>query len=976
MNLKENALFAGRYLLLKLIGVGGFSEVWLATDQMTEDTRVAIKVFVPDKGLDEDGIHQFRKEYALTQPLNHSNLLKANYFDIFESSPYLVMPFMENGSLSKLMYKKGTFSEEEIVEIIRQIGSGMAYLHRNNIVHQDIKPDNILVDREDNYLLTDFGISSKMRNTLTRHSTSKTAMTVSYAPPERFGKYPQTTPAGDIFSFGVMMYELTTGEVPWMGAGGVVLRSDDQVPLIPETYSPALSSIIEKCMSVDPANRPTARDLADFANDYFYKKSQPPAPVKGGKKTVLLNHDAVQYDQPPSGEKRSGTRKGSETVIDNRQGQKGKIKATVAGASSKEQAYQADSQETVKSRKNRRPGLKVIIPAACLVVAAGAFVFWNFSRTKVVYYKNYVEEWGVPQGIHELTAEEVSSRNASYKFVFSKGKLREMSRVNSNGSISPHNDSEQLERPDLATFVYNRNGDLDYTEVKDRNGIVYLADYDLKGKSVSFTYNDVLRTPYYLTGRTSAFKENPFATKGKVKGSISRFNLTFDDKGRVVQVLFANPDNISTGDQDAVYGRKYLYDERGNLTQKTLIGRDGGNENNNSLISISRYKFDQEDNWISSEWIDRDNKPALCNNGFFREENTFDTFGNIVKVLHFDRKNNLCLTSDLGIAGNVLQYNSSGQCIRQEFTDIAGKLTLSKYGMAIVKYTYDESGNISRYEYFDVNDQPCLSRNGVFAIAYNYDSRGNQTEYWNYNLENKYCINTENGIAGETLTYDAGGNVVKARNFNANREPLNSEYYYAGVDLQYDLHNNILERKLIVPERLRAANPEYRDVSALIIRYKYDLRNNIIEESYHDQNGAPFLYSKDYHGSLSEYDERGNVTKVSYFGLNREPARVTVQAIYVKRQYDRKSNLIEESYYDKNDQPTYNYPGGFAGFTATYNDRNLQTSWKHFDVNRQLAGLNASVVGAVSTYDENGTLIETYYINKNQEKVDWRGNRI
>ena len=127
---------------------------------------------------------------------------------------------------------------------------------------------------------------------------------------------------------------------------------------------------------------------------------------------------------------------------------------------------------------------------------------------------------------------------------------------------------------------------------------------------------------------------------------------------------------------------------------------------------------------------------------------------------------------------------------------------------------------------------------------------------------------------------------------------------------------------------------------------------------------------------MSEYDERGNVTKVSYFGLNREPARVTVQAIYVKRQYDRKSNLIEESYYDKNDQPTYNYPGGFAGFTATYNDRNLQTSWKHFDVNRQLAGLNASVVGAVSTYDENGTLIETYYINKNQEKVDWRGNRI
>ena len=269
IELRENIIFAGRYKLVKQIGRGGFSEVWLAKDQMAKNTEIALKVFVPEKGLDDIGIKQFSEEYALTQPLNHPNLLKPSYFDIIKGSPYLIMPFMKRGSLTKMLYEQGTLKEKDIAKIIKDIASALSYLHKHKIVHQDIKPDNILIDEENNYLLTDFGISSRMRSTLRKHSTNKSAMTVAYAPPERFGKRPQTLPAGDVFSLAVMVYELTTGEVPWMGAGGVVLTNEDQIPLIPESYSQELCDIIEKCMSINPYERPSTDDLLNSANSYL-----------------------------------------------------------------------------------------------------------------------------------------------------------------------------------------------------------------------------------------------------------------------------------------------------------------------------------------------------------------------------------------------------------------------------------------------------------------------------------------------------------------------------------------------------------------------------------------------------------------------------------------------------------------------------------------------------------------------------------
>ena len=152
MQLQENIQFAGRYRLCKLLGRGGFSEVWLANDEWT-NLDVAVKVYAAGSGMDEDGLKEFCKELSNVYNLNHTNLLKPQHVDSWENMPYLIMPYCENGSCYR---RVGKFSEKEAWKLIADVASGLAYLHEQDVIHQDIKPDNILVDNNGNYVITDF----------------------------------------------------------------------------------------------------------------------------------------------------------------------------------------------------------------------------------------------------------------------------------------------------------------------------------------------------------------------------------------------------------------------------------------------------------------------------------------------------------------------------------------------------------------------------------------------------------------------------------------------------------------------------------------------------------------------------------------------------------------------------------------------------------------------------------------------------
>jgi uncharacterized protein (TIGR02145 family) len=291
--LNPNTTFANRYLLEERIGMGGFSEVWRARDGMTEDSIVAIKIYAAEQGLDEYGLRQFRREYASMLNISHEHVVTAKHFDIWDSRPYLIMTYMEGGSLYRQMMERGPMEEKQIAEVLLQLSKGLSFLHARGILHQDIKPENVLMDSEGRYYLTDFGISTRLRSTL-RKTVLKAdrSMTVSYAPPERFSGDQEATKGGDVFSLGVMVYEMAKGELPWMGAGGVVLHPSSAPLELPKGYSAQLTELVNHCIRLHPADRPRASDLVDKCNNFLSsgnwgngveaeKKEKPPSNPKG-----------------------------------------------------------------------------------------------------------------------------------------------------------------------------------------------------------------------------------------------------------------------------------------------------------------------------------------------------------------------------------------------------------------------------------------------------------------------------------------------------------------------------------------------------------------------------------------------------------------------------------------------------------------------------------------------------------------------
>ena len=306
MKYSEGYLLDNRYNLERFIGSGTFGEVWVAIDKAT-DIRVAVKIYV---SMDEKGLQEFKKEFQISFELNHTNLLHAYYLGVNpeDKRPFLVMPFCPEGSVSRF---SGDMKEADIWRFIRDVASGLAYLHSKNppIIHQDIKPDNILIVKNGDFVITDFGISKQLRATLRKSANSlNSAGAISYMGPERFSKQYQAIKASDIWSLGVSIFELATNELPFCGMGGSLLKQGADMPELPEEFSETLNMVCQSCMAKEPWNRPTANQLADFASKFIdganpvpvWIKSEVEEPDKNIEKEVVSEqqkNDNVQSER-------------------------------------------------------------------------------------------------------------------------------------------------------------------------------------------------------------------------------------------------------------------------------------------------------------------------------------------------------------------------------------------------------------------------------------------------------------------------------------------------------------------------------------------------------------------------------------------------------------------------------------------------------------------------------------------------------
>ena len=295
-------LFDSHYKLIRPLSTsGGTADVWLALDMNTVNNPdavgdltkmkeeeieelgliVAIKIYRPQNALDIEGEQHFRDEYMIVFNCHHTNLIHPTHFSIFKEVPYLVLPYCKAGSSEKLIGK--LTDPEDIWKYILDVSSGLAYLHalQPPIVHQDIKPGNVLIDENQNYSITDFGISAKSGKGGSNFEDEERSGTLAYMAPERYHEGSEPSPASDIWAFGATLYEIITGNVPFGEEGGwVQVEHDVAMPALPQDLPADIQRLIYACLDADPGKRPTAQYISEAANAHQF-------PIKR-KKTGLI----------------------------------------------------------------------------------------------------------------------------------------------------------------------------------------------------------------------------------------------------------------------------------------------------------------------------------------------------------------------------------------------------------------------------------------------------------------------------------------------------------------------------------------------------------------------------------------------------------------------------------------------------------------------------------------------------------------
>ena len=247
-----------RYQIVKAIGEGGMANVYLAYD-MILDRKVAVKVLRGDLSNDEKFLRRFQREALSASSLSHPNIVEV--YDVGEDNGqyYIVMEYIEGRHLKQLIKKRGQLTISEVIDIMLQISEGMAHAHDSYIIHRDIKPQNIMILENGVVKITDFGIAMALNSTqLTQ--TNSVMGSVHYLPPEQAnGK--GSTIKSDIYSMGILMYELLTAKLPYRGDNAVEIALKhlkeplpsirEELPNLPQS----IENIILKSTAKNPDNR-------------------------------------------------------------------------------------------------------------------------------------------------------------------------------------------------------------------------------------------------------------------------------------------------------------------------------------------------------------------------------------------------------------------------------------------------------------------------------------------------------------------------------------------------------------------------------------------------------------------------------------------------------------------------------------------------------------------------------------------------
>jgi serine/threonine protein kinase len=269
----------GKYDVLEKLAEGGMGTVYKGRNRETGE-MVAIKIVAQHMIGNEVLLKRFEQEYTAARQLDHPNIVKALDYGDIGAKPYLVMEFVQGMSLGQKIDQDGKMPEKEAIRLIAQVAQGLHRAHKANLIHRDVKPDNIMVTTDGQAKLTDLGLVKETLSDLNLTRTGRGLGTPHFMAPEQFKNAKNVDARCDIYSLGATLYMMVTGEMPFRASGPLdaYMKKLENKIVAPRTLAPELSERIDwailRAMNPDPDQRPST--CREFVEDLTGRSTRKP----------------------------------------------------------------------------------------------------------------------------------------------------------------------------------------------------------------------------------------------------------------------------------------------------------------------------------------------------------------------------------------------------------------------------------------------------------------------------------------------------------------------------------------------------------------------------------------------------------------------------------------------------------------------------------------------------------------------------
>lgn len=638
-----------------------------------------------------------------------------------------------------------------------------------------------------------------------------------------------------------------------------------------------------------------------------------------------------------------------------------------ATAKKPENRFASCDEMNVAIKKVLRPEKKSKAPIYGAIVAAAVclclgFGIWDYFRTKVNYYKDYVEFYGVAKGIGGLSGREVSHREQSYRFESSRWKVRRVTLVNSKRKPIGHTDSEHVNsRYSDVYYYYSDAGKLDYKKVYDEFGqLLYKIDYDENMKVAMFKHDDEHGTAKRLISNTTQLY-NVDATE---HSSITRHLLTYDDKGLLQKIEYASgEDNRPVGDAENIYGLAYSYDKKGRVIEVRFLGQDGNVRGNKIGLAIKQYEYDNKNNWSQVKYLSATGKPSHDGNNCAVVKLEYDKWGNRIAERYYMIDGiTPSFRTDVSASGFIYEIDKNGCRVLQSYIDGNGNIMTGQTGYAQARLTYDDNAFCKMVEFLDKNGNRANNTNDngdVYSIIkFEVDEKGQNKSAAFFDTQERPLENSA-GVHKYVFNYDSIGNPVQEWYYDKNQKFAHYAGYNSSIRIAYDEFNQSKERAFYDANGKLTCN---QDGVAKYL-YTYDKIGNLTQIECIGTDGKNLINSHDGYAVLkAAYDELGNLKTIHHYNAAMNPCMTTKGYHAVEYAYDNKTNFLTQVKY-------YNAAGSVIKTEhTTYDDNgNMIASW--------IVSSAGALQGTVTRYeyDENNRVCKTYNTNLAGTRVNKPG---